>query len=496
MSLRRVGRSWAVLVGLGGAAGWLGCNALAGIELGTLAPTDGGDKDGTVLADVGAGSGSSDSAAKMESGATDAGSGSSGDGGEAGNGVDAGAPMFVCSPSPRPFAVANLENVPDGGSRQFANNGGGLALGVTSDQEARIVLQVGQGGSNEEFRVYNVRWPGSLDSVWTFTGNSWLISAQLTPTGITALLGTPVFLDGGGSLTTLQAWPIPANIRDQSSLPSPYPLTVPLPIFNGQANLLELGMEDDFVLTRPQVGTGSSLGSTRASRTGGPGTPSTFATFTDQHGDSPLLVPGGGSVYAVVGSDPTSDAGVNIYKLPSSGQNSGPVTPSTLPPSTLIAGAFPSTSDTTKIATFAATLVMVPAPELTFYAGLVDTARFDAVQLSALTQGASFGLHEVPVNKSSVAFAGDELAMAGLSPVASDQGINFVWMDSNARVLGKAVGDTRLYHDRVGIQSTAIAVVQNIGILASFYVAWIEEPSDAAGIYDVLYVDQVQCAPP
>lgn len=101
------------------------------------------------------------------------------------------------------------------------------------------------------------------------------------------------------------------------------------------------------------------------------------------------------------------------------------------------------------------------------------------------------------MNKSSVAFGSDQLAMAGLSPVASDQGINFVWMDSNARVLGKAVGDTRLYHDRVGIQSTAVAVVQNVaGILASFYVAWIEEPSDAAGVYDVLYVDQVQCAAP
>ena len=260
--------------------------------------------------------------------------------------------------------------------------------------------------------------------------------------------------------------------------------------------MLELGLDDDFVVAHPETVNGSTYSSLRASRDGGPAVPSTFATSTQQHGDSPN--PRAGRRQRVRGDRvgiPTSDAGVLIYKLPASGTNTSLVTPTPLPPNTLMAGAFPSTTDPTKIAAFAATLVTVPTAQLTFYAGLVEGGRFDALQLSALTQGASFGLHEVPVNKSSVSFTNDQLVMAGLSPVAADQGINFVWMDSNAHVLGQAVGDARLYHDRVGIQTTAVAFIQSVaGILASFYVAWIEEPSDTNGIYDVLYVDQVQCA--
>jgi hypothetical protein len=491
MSLRHVGRFWPVVIGLGGAAAWLGCNALAGIELGTLGASDAGSNgDGTVTMDGNAESGNGDSAVKADSPANDAAdSGSSGDSGDGAPGMDANAPTFVCAPSTRPFAVDSLENADAG--RQFGGNG--LVLGVTNDQEARIVVQVSQNSSGEAFRVYNVRWPGQLDSLWTFTGTGGLMNAQVTPTGITAILENQGY--DGGPITTLLAQPLPANVRDQPSLPQPFPLTFPLGSFNGSAYLLELGLDDEFVLTQPQTVNGSSYGSLRASRDGGPGVPSMFATSTQQHGDSPTLVQGGGSVFAALGSDPTSDAGVVVYKLPANGINTGPVTPTLLATNTLIAGAFPSTTNPTKIATFAATLVTVPTAQLTFYAGLVEGGRFDALQLSALTQGASFGLHEVPVNKSSVSFTNDQLVMAGLSPVAADQGINFVWMDSNAHVLGQAVGDARLYHDRAGIQTTSVAFIQSVaGILASFYVAWIEEPSDTNGIYDVLYVDQVQCA--
>ena len=45
MSRTLGGGFWAVFVGLIGGASWLGCNAIAGIELGTLATTDGGPAD-------------------------------------------------------------------------------------------------------------------------------------------------------------------------------------------------------------------------------------------------------------------------------------------------------------------------------------------------------------------------------------------------------------------------------------------------------------------
>jgi hypothetical protein len=502
MSLGRIRRFWPFLVGLGGGAVWLGCNALAGIELGTLEPRDAGGTDVTVREEASAESGDNDSSAKPDSTLSDAGSdtgtdsgnpSSAGDAGDGSTGVDANAPTFVCSPSPRPFQVASLENADAG--RQFSNN---PVLGVSSDQEARILMQVSQNGnqgpSSEAFRVYNVRWPNSLDSTWSFQGGG-LMNAQTTPTGITAILQTQGY--DGGPITTLLSQPIPANVRDQGSLPLPFPLTFPIGNFNGSATLLELALDDDFVILRPQSQTGSTYQSLRGSRANGPGVPATFGMSTQGQGDSPNMVQGGNSVYAVIGSDPTSDAGVNIYKLPADGSDAGIVNPSSLPNNSLLAGAFPSTTDATKIATFAATLVTVPTAQLSFYAGLVDATRFDSLQLSALTQGVSYGLHEVPVNKSSVSFTNDQLVMAGLSPVASDQGINFVWMDSHAHVLGQAVGDNRLYNTRVGIQTTAVAFIQSIsGILASFYVAWVEEPTDSNGVYDVLYVDQVQCAAP
>ncbi len=503
MSLRRVGRFWAIWVELGGAAAWLGCNALAGIEPGSLEPGDSGptgSPDGTVLQDGTAGSGGNDGSSRSESGASDAGSGASEDGGGGGGGdaaMEAGPPAFVCSPSPRPFAVASLEGETDGGGRQFQTN---ITLGVTQQQEARIIVQLEQEGQQQQqeaFRVYNVRWqPAALDSLWTFPGsNGYLNATALTPAGMTAVVSNSGY--DGGPVSTLEAYPLPANAQQQSALPPPYPLTFPIGNFNGSATLLEFGMADDFVVLRNQTMTGSTFSSFRSSQSAGLGVPSVFANSSAQNGDSPLLVQGGPSVFAVIGSDPTSDAGVSIYKLPADGGNAGLVNPAMLPPNTLIVGAYPSVADSTKTATFAATLVTVPAAQLTFYAGLVPAPAFDGLQLSALTLGPSYGLHEVPVNKSSTSFINDQVVMAGLSPVASDQGINFVWMDSNAHVLGQAVGDTRLYNSRPGIQTTAVAAIQSIpGVLASFYVAWIEEPSDDAGVYDVLYVDQVQCAAP
>ncbi len=487
-------------VGLGGAAAWLGCNALAGIELGELGARDSGpgsSPDGTVLPDGNGGSGSNAGSGMAGSGSNVSGSGAGEDGG-GDAAMEAGPPAFVCSPSPRPFAVASLEGETDGGGRQFQAN---ITLGVTQQQEARIIVQLQQEGQQQQqqeaFRVYNVRWqPAALDSLWTFSGsNGYLNATALTPGGMTAVVSNSGY--DGGPVSTLEAYPLPANVQQQSSLPPPYPLTFPIGNFNGSATLLEFGMADDFVVLRNQTMTGSTFSSLRSSQSAGLGVPSVFANSSAQNGDSPLLVQGGPSVFAVIGSDPTSDAGVTIYKLPANGGDAGLVTPAALPSNTLVIGAYPSVADSTKTATFAATLVTVPSAQLTFYAGLVPAPAFDGLQLSALTLGPSYGLHEVPVNKSSTSFINDQIVMAGLSPVASDQGINVVWMDSKAHVLGQAVGDTRLYNSRPGIQTTAVAALQSIpGVLASFYVAWIDEPSDDAGVYDVLYVDQVQCAAP
>ena len=491
MARRLFRPSWAVFLGVCSVAGGLGCNALAGIELGSLETSEGGPGSGpdATTGDASGGDGASGAA---DGGPSD---GGPSDGGSA-EATGPAAPTFTCAGSSSPFVVANLENATDGG-RQFSFD---ITLAVTQDQAARVVVQLAQNNTGEAFRVYDVRWqPTSLDSAWSVSppNGGYVSSAATTPTGLTMVVSNQSYdFDSGTYSSNLLAYPIPASARDLGSSPPPFPLTPTMPNtnFNGSAYVLELGADDDFVFTRPVVGNGSSLQSSRSTRDGGPGTPTTFGTSDQQHSDPPALVHGGSSVYAMLGNDPTSDGGVEIYKLADNGVN-GTVTPTMLASNTLIAGAYPSTVDATKIATFAATLVLAPTAQFSLFSGLVDATNFEQLQISALHPGPVLGLHEVPTGKSGSAFVNDQLVLAGLSPVATDQGINFIWLDTNGHVLGEAIGDSRLYNTRPGIQAVAIAPVSVVAnLLATFFVSWIEERSDGTGSYDVLYVDQVQCS--
>ena len=98
-----------------------------------------------------------------------------------------------------------------------------------------------------------------------------------------------------------------------------------------------------------------------------------------------------------------------------------------------------------------------PSAVFSLFAGLVDGNNFDKLQLSALMPGPSLMLHEVPAGKGTFTFVGDSLVLIGLSPITSDQGLNFVWVDSSAHVLAEAVGASRLYNNRPGIQAAAIS---------------------------------------
>jgi hypothetical protein len=493
MARRLFGRAWAVLLGLGGASAWLGCNALAGIQLGTLETpagdggTQAGGNDATMTAGDGASANDGGGTPRPDSGGTDSG----------GGGPEAGPPKtYACGPSAAaPFAVANLESADAG--RGFDTR---VTLGITQNQQARIVVQVVGGPNpqgnqpNEAFRAYDVQWqPKQVDdSVAVMSpAGSHLSSTISTPNGITAIVTQGYFDNDAGSTSTVSAYWLPANQQNLNNAPPPYQLTTPVSGFNQVAQAIELGLEDDFVVTNP-----GPLQSNRASADGGPTTPTTFAPAGPfQGGSDATLVHGGSSVYAIYGGDPSSDAGTLVYKLPDNGVNTQPVTPSLLPAGTLLAAAATSTVDPTKIATYAATLVTTPSPVFSLFAGLVDGNNFDKLQLSALSPGPSLTLHDVPVGKSTGTFVGDSLVLIGLSPVASDQGLNFVWLDSNAHVLAQVVGDSRLYNNRPGIQAAAIAPINSIaGVLTTFFVAWVEEQNDAAGAYGVLYLDQVQCA--
>ena len=493
MAGRVFGRAGAVLFGLGGACAWLGCNALAGIELGTLATADGGGGSDATTLDANA-SGDSGSMGS-DAGASDTGAS---DAGATDSGADAkGAVTYTCAPSLSPFQVVSLENDIDGG-RQLDNS---IQLGITSNQEARIVVlptgQNGGGGQSSEplFMAYDVHWTPTMldDSVVVMAGQgSHVASAEVTPNGITEIVTQGILdQDSGGTFTVVQAYPLPAMTQNLSQAPAPYQLTTPQPSFNQSANGLELGVEDQFVVTQPST----ILQSNRASRDGGPTTPSTFGTAPQQGGSNATLVHVDSNVFAVYGSDPTSDAGTLIYKLPDNGVNTQPVTPGVLPPGTVIAGVNPSVTDPTKVAAYFATLVTTPVLQFSLFSGLVDASTFDQVQTSSLTPGPSLTLHNVPANKGTTIFVGDQLVILGLSPVANDQGLNFVWVDPSGHVLAEAVGDNRLYNTRPGIQAAAIATANTFAnVLTSFFVAWVEEHTDDAGAYDVVYLDQVQCS--
>jgi hypothetical protein len=478
-----------VVLGSGAASAWLGCNAIAGIQLGTLeemAPSDSGTQDGgrdatTTMPGDGGGPSSPDAMV-----------------GDAGSEASTFTTYSCTTPSTAPFVVANLQNA-DGGTRAFDTN---ITLGTTSNQQPRIVVDLAgnQGGNQgnqptEAFRAYDVQWqPKQLNDTVPFMApqGSHLAGAVSTTNGITAIVTQGSFDNDAGSTTTVNAYSLPAGQQNVVSSPPPYPLTTPVSGFNQGATTLEMGVDDQFVVTNS-----GPLQSNRASRDSGATTPTTFAAMgPSQGGSSATLVQGNSNVYVVYGGNPGSDASTLVYKVPNDGVNTQVVTPSTLPANMLLAAAQRSTTDPTKIVTFAATLVTLPSPVFTLFAGLVDADNFDKVQLGALATGPSLMIHDVPANKGTSAFVGDSLVLLGLSPVASDNGLNFVWVDSSAHVLATAVGDSRLYNSRPGIQAAAITPGNNgiAGVLATFFVAWIEEQNDAAGAYDVLYLDQIQCA--
>jgi hypothetical protein len=489
MAGRLVGRTAAVVFGLVGACTWLGCNALAGIQLGTLAAEDSGagagGSDATTLSDANA-SGDSGSTKGGDAGVTDAG----------GDADASGGITYACAPSMSPFEVLSLQNDTDGG-RQLDNS---IQLGITQNQEARIiVLPTGQSGSGLStqplFMAYDVHWQPTMldDSVVVMSGQgSHVASSEVTPNGITEIVTEGIYdQDAGGNVNLVEAYPLPAMTQSLNQAPTPYPLTTPEPSNNQSATALELGVEDQFVVTQP----GTLLQSNRASRDGGPTTPTTFGTAPQQGGSNATLVHAGSNVFAVYGSDPTSDAGTVIYKLADDGVNTQLVTPGVLPSGTVIAGANPSTADPTKIAAYFATLETTPVVQFSLFSGLVDADTFDQTQTTSLTPGPSLTLHDVPANKGTTIFVGDQLVLLGLSPVQTDQGLNFVWVDTDGHVLAQAVGDNRLYNDRPGIQAAAIATANTLaGVLTSFFVAWVEEHTDTTGVYDVVYLDQVQCS--
>ncbi len=104
MSLARARSFWAISVGLGGAVAWLGCNALAGIQLGTLETSDSGVSppvDSALMPDGYTATGSTDATTAIESGVPEAGTGGAMDA----SGVEASADVGPDAPRWSPTSL-------------------------------------------------------------------------------------------------------------------------------------------------------------------------------------------------------------------------------------------------------------------------------------------------------------------------------------------------------------------------------------------------------
>ena len=106
-------------------------------------------------------------------------------------------------------------------------------------------------------------------------------------------------------------------------------------------------------------------------------------------------------------------------------------------------------------------------------------------------------LHEVPAEQGDLRrSSATQLVLIGLSPITSDQGLNFVWVDFERARAGRGRGSNRgCTTTGRGSRPPRSQPVNSIaGVLTTFFVAWVEEQNDAAGAFGVLYLDQVQCA--
>jgi hypothetical protein len=471
------------------AVAWSGCNLIAGIQEGELAPSDGGvgaDVGGNDVGPTpdGAGGGGGGGGGGADTGAGGGGGADTGGGGDAP--ADQGGHVVTCNwANPNPVTVVNLQG--HAGGRSL--DGFGPAA-VAGSHSMNVVWQLPNDGNN--FHVYTVDLQHLTvnDSVQTFQNPNGRLGRGFVSQAGLAFWTTEQPTAGA----TLYAYTVPSNFG--GSLPAPYAISPPnLTESNFDAEVLEIGTNDDFWVDAYLAnGTTSTFNIDvgRGSMGGTPATTNLTSVSQSQSFGNGGLIHYNGNMYVTLGPNNPGQIATQIYTVPDTAIFTG-ASPAPLggPGNPFLLGSQESPTN---------------AANYDVMAGIVDTdgglslalfgASLTGSQLTGLAvtsppfdQGLTLTASEVPAN--SFSWLDDEFLAVG--PGFSSDGLNFLWTSATAQPVVLLSGTTRLLPGHAAVSSNVVGASHVGESLGQFYIDWIEHGTDDAGTYDVLYANQLNC---
>jgi hypothetical protein len=477
-------------------AGWLGCNAIAGIQEGILAPSDGGiDGADVTTGDTGGGndSGGGDTTTMTDGGP------------DAMAEAEAGPLLAACNLVPNSTVLVDDLSTHDGGDLQFGNG-----LGITSlknvNGEAIVVVQTQS--ENNDIRGYRVSYgqgaqgPSYLSGVATKGG----IQIQDTisdPNGN----GNVVLTSYETSFFTqpdygLQLIPLP---NDNNELFS-----------SGGYELVDFGLQSVGEAHAMQL---SSTGAIWTATTVGESFARSYITvgagFSDDAGAAnqnlvtisgttpnwslnipPFVV--GSSVY-VIANQFTDAGGAGVFSAAADLSDGGPLGSIGAKGMSTVFAAHGSVGSPGKVLVVAGALNNQAM--LGIYSATVDPSVLGTLTIgqAPFTGGASVSLGDMPFDRGSGPIWTDDELFAVGTPGDKSVGGVLAWIGPDGHLVsGASTSGGKLIQTNNAIQKCAIAAQDHIGEShADLVVTWIERmhPEGGAMPYDVLYSAQVVCNP-
>ena len=479
-----------------GFAGWLGCNAIAGIQDGTLGTLDGGGNDAAdVTVNDADGGGAGDAAGDKTNGS---------DGGlDAMAEAEAGPALASCHIVPNSTVLLDDLSTHDGADLTFAH-----ALGITAlsnvGGEAIVVAQTQN--ENTDFHGYRASYgnpgmpqPALLNGVAT-KGNIQILQTISDPGGNgnvvltayeTAFFQQPSF--------GLQLVPLPNTNNDQFS--------------QGGYELVDLSLtyvNEGFAL--PTSPTGAywlastqgeaisnytiSLGAGFSNDAGA--AEQTLALVHTQPNWSVSIAPFqiGSSLYVV--ANQFSDAGAGVFTVPADLSSTGTQGTINATGTSIVLAAHASVGSPGNALVLAGSITNQGM--LQTYAATVAPGMLGSLTIgqAPLNMGQLVDPSQIPFDNGGSVWADDELFAVG-NPGDKSGGGTLVWIGPDGHIVSStATSPGKLIQTSNAVKMCAVAVQDHFGEgRADLVVAWIEQvtPDGGAQPYDQLYSAQVICNP-
>jgi hypothetical protein len=529
-------RSGALLAFVASAAlsGWMGCDALVGIQEGELAgdsgsdatahadsgadgpqgsdsgkdsTTDGGGGDGSALdsttdstapdgttpdavADAPDATADSYTVDASEAGSTDATTEAQGGDSAADAPTESGTqpPTLGCTIVPGTQTL-----VQDLSGTSYLEFTGQLRLATRSGNASAYVVAQRQNDSNE-FVVYSVDFTTRTSIAAAVTGPGDYLSlldaiSQGSTSQVLAAYGT-----NGGSTESLEIVPLPYG----GGTPGPaWPLpnaTVPSGVGGGR---LLLGPPDSYLVYAGNNGNTVYALCSGEGMQGGPGAVTTLmqssSSFLGGIGDNPF-VSIGGTDYAFLS---LSDGGRPVAVYPADASNSG--TTSTFTANASVGALLDVQVDPSNPGNVEAIALNLPdgfTP--TLWAGSIPQASLVPMSVGApqFTQGSVIALGDFPGGGTATTWMGSELLRIG-PPGDNSGGVVLLWVGPTGRAVSRATTSGKLVTTSNEIVGAGVQVLDQTGELtATLSIAWVERiVPDAGSAYDQLYAAEVSCVP-